>query len=701
MGRRYILSLESGYRPINFYLYGCVLSFLSTLNHHDFCLGGSLRYFKIIFSVILFSFHSSLIYSEGLNTDEVIVYSNKFYTSESNSAHHVEVYDHQEIINSGTNNLFDFLSNKSSLNISSYSGNKAAPSIDMRGYGLENGYQNIVINVDGYRINNIDMAPSFLGTINTNDIDRIEILKGSGSVVHGDGSNAGSINIYTKNHNKTRISSAYGNNGQKNHSFNTGKKIDNFSISFSSSYESNDGYSQKDSRGNKDKSKSSNQTIKFSYEPDNYSQVNFKYSNTESNSLFPAALTRLQFNKDPSRSGGQYNEFDYNDDIWGLDYITHFSDNFSVKVYHQGQRKKYDARDYATNLRKTSAIVNGLELDYSGKGFNLTSGMSISERELNAYRNSQTLVNQANKQNEAIYLQAKHSLDDDNKLSVTYGARSERVITKFNNTSINTDQSDRLSMFETGLNYIVNSQVNLFSNFSKSMQSQDIDRMLPYNFVTGNYDILNPNIKPMQSRTINIGLNYIDPKQKLKISTFYADLDNEIVYSPTSGQNENIDRTNKYGYEVFFMRKLNDRFNLKFNYSYTIAKILNDTDSSTFPSGKLLPGVPKNSINLAIHYDYDNWNASLNHVWRDRSYIFDDFNNNANMMSPSYESTNAFVRYNLRNVLQFNNLNIFASVNNIFEQKNGIRTVTNGYGYGTTYPYNFRRTWFIGMEVEI
>ncbi|MDC0626687.1 TonB-dependent receptor [Methylophilaceae bacterium] len=689
------MSLESGYRPINFYLYGCVLSFLSTLNHHDFCLGGSLRYFKIIFSVILFSFHSSLIYSEGLNTDEVIVYSNKFYTSESNSAHHVEVYDHQEIINSGTNNLFNFLSNNSSLNISSYSGNKAAPSIDMRGYGLENGYQNIVINVDGYRINNIDMAPSFLGTINTNDIDRIEILKGSGSVVHGDGSNAGSINIYTKNHNKTRISSAYGNYGQKNHSFNTGKKIDNFSISFSSSYESNDGYSQKDSRGNKDKSKSSNQTIKFSYELDNYSQVNFKYSNTESNSLFPAALTRLQFNKDPSRSGGQYNEFDYNDDIWGLDYITHFSDNFSVKVYHQGQRKKYDARDYATNLRKTSAIVNGLELDYSGKGFNLTSGMSISERELNAYRNSQTLVNQANKQNEAIYLQAKHSLDDDNKLSVTYGARSERVITKFNNTSINTDQSDRLSMFETGLNYIVNNQVNLFSNFSKSMQSQDIDRMLPYNFLSRDYDTLNPNIKPMQSRTINLGLNYIDQKQKLKISSFYADLDNEIVYNPTSFQNENIDRTNKYGYEVFLMRKLNDKFNLKFNYSYTIAKILNDTDSTTFPSGKLLPGVPKNAINTSINYDYKNLSASLNHVWRDRSYSFEDFNNN-NYKAPSFESTSIFVKYKLNKYFIDKNLNIFGSINNVFKQKNGVQIYDN-----VIYPFNFTRTWFIGMEVEI
>ena len=657
-----------------------------------------MKFFKFIyFFLFIFSFN---LFAEDLNTQEVIVYSNKFYTSEKNSTHHVEVYDHAEIIESGTNNLFDFLSNKSSLNISSYSGNKAAPSIDMRGYGLENGFQNIVVNVDGYRINNIDMAPSFLGSINTRDIDSIEILKGSGSVVHGDGSNAGSINIYTKNHKKTRISSAFGNYGQKNHSFSTGKTIDNFSISLSTSYESNDGFSQKDSRGNKDKSVSSNQIIKVSYEPDDFSQINFKYSNSESNSLFPAALTRAQFNKNPSISGGQYNEFDYNDDIWSIDYITHFSNNFSVKFYHQGQRKKYDARDYATNLRKTSALVNGVEFDLTSKNFNLTSGVSINERELNVLQNSDVLVNQANKQNDAIYLQAKHLIDENNKLSITYGARSEKVITKFNNTSINTDQSDRLSMFETGVNYIVSEQINLFSNFSKSMQSQDIDRILPYNFSSGNYDTLNPNIKPMQSRTINFGLNYIDVIQKLKISTFYADLDNEIVYNPSTFQNENIDRTNKYGYEVFLMRKLNERFNLKFNYSYTIAKILNDTDSTTFPSGKLLPGVPKNSINLALNYNNDNLSANINHVWRDRSYIFDDFNNNANMMSPSFESTNAYIRYSFKNINHLSSLSIFTSINNIFNQKNGIRTYTDD-TYGAIYPFNFKRTWFAGMEIEI
>ena len=70
------------------------------------------------------------------------------------------------------------------------------------------------------------------------------------------------------------------------------------------------------------------------------------------------------------------------------------------------------------------------------------------------------------------------------------------------------------------------------------------------------------------------------------------------------------------------------------------------------------------------------------------------------MMSPSYESTNAFVKYSFKNITQFSSMSIFASINNIFNQKNGIRTYTDD-TYGAIYPFNFRRTWFIGMEVEI
>ena len=87
----------------------------------------------------------------------------------------------------------------------------------MRGYGSENGFQNIVITVDGQRLNNIDLSPQLIGAIPLGNIERIEISKGSGSVVYGDGAMAGAIQIYTKNKTGVTVSSSLGNFGQKNH----------------------------------------------------------------------------------------------------------------------------------------------------------------------------------------------------------------------------------------------------------------------------------------------------------------------------------------------------------------------------------------------------------------------------------------------------------------------------------------------------
>jgi len=70
--------------------------------------------------------------------------------------------------------------------------------LDMRGYGIGNGYQNIVIRVNGRKLNNVDMVPQLLSSISPNQIEKIEIIKSSGIVEGGDGANAGVINIITK-----------------------------------------------------------------------------------------------------------------------------------------------------------------------------------------------------------------------------------------------------------------------------------------------------------------------------------------------------------------------------------------------------------------------------------------------------------------------------------------------------------------------
>lgn len=70
------------------------------------------------------------------------------------------------------------------------------PVLDLRGFG-ETASSNLVIMVDGVRLNEGDMGGAAIGWIPVDSIERIEIVRGSGAILHGEGATAGMINIIT------------------------------------------------------------------------------------------------------------------------------------------------------------------------------------------------------------------------------------------------------------------------------------------------------------------------------------------------------------------------------------------------------------------------------------------------------------------------------------------------------------------------
>ena len=152
------------------------------------------------FFYILFIAPQLLSAEEDIKTDNIIVLEDPSQLQEATSTYAKEIYTVTDIEKSGSANLFDYLSHHTSLNILPSYGDKTKPLIDMRGYGIEAGYQNIVINVDGQRLNNIDMSSQLIGSIPLHSIKKIEVIRGSGSVQYGDGAMAGIINIVTKNY---------------------------------------------------------------------------------------------------------------------------------------------------------------------------------------------------------------------------------------------------------------------------------------------------------------------------------------------------------------------------------------------------------------------------------------------------------------------------------------------------------------------
>ncbi|OYY80296.1 MAG: hypothetical protein B7Y34_06115 [Methylophilales bacterium 16-45-9] len=131
-------------------------------------------------------------------------------------------------------------------------------------------------------------------------------------------------------------------------------------------------------------------------------------------------------------------------------------------------------------------------------------------------------------------------------------------------------------------------------------------------------------------------------------------------------------------------------------YNYTRAIIDKERDFGASVKDKDLPGVPKHTLVANVNYQFLNHaSLNINHTWRDKSYVFNDFLNNAPQKQDYYQSTNIVLSY------QYNNLNFFAAVNNLFEHENSIQTsddITSP--DGSTYPVDFVRTWRIGMRAD-
>ncbi len=99
--------------------------------------------------------------------------------------------------------LFELLEMESAISLRSNTGSDRFTSIDLRGMG-ETSSSNVVVVLDGIVLNQIDMSGQGLNDISLEIIDSIEIIRGSGAVMHGGGAVSGVIVIKTivpqKNH---------------------------------------------------------------------------------------------------------------------------------------------------------------------------------------------------------------------------------------------------------------------------------------------------------------------------------------------------------------------------------------------------------------------------------------------------------------------------------------------------------------------
>ena len=109
----------------------------------------------------------------------------------------ISVVTREQIDASGATTLAEVLRGRGGVQIRDLYGDGSRTTVSMRGFGA-NAASNVLVLVDGRRLNNTDLGGPDLNTVSLKDVERIEIVQGSAGTLFGDQSVGGVINIITR-----------------------------------------------------------------------------------------------------------------------------------------------------------------------------------------------------------------------------------------------------------------------------------------------------------------------------------------------------------------------------------------------------------------------------------------------------------------------------------------------------------------------
>ena len=644
---------------------------------------------KINVSLVASFLIATNLYSNETKLETVTISANPIETDEKKATFATEVYTKKDIEKSKSKDIYDFLASQTSVNVMPNFGNKFSQSLDIRGYGIENGYQNIAVVVNGRRLNNIDMVQQLLSSIPLESIEKIEILKGSGSVKYGDGANAGVISITTDKKNSNYLKAYLGNNTSKDGAASFGYGNEYIIANAYVDYNSTDG-SIKDNRGNSDENNIRNMNFSVVFTPIEELELSLSriYSNMTTNYARPISLK--QYNEDPNSTSGfnkQYfssyvttagTRYDFNQNFF-ID--ATFSDEDKISKFGTSPDTQYDYKSFASTFNYRSGIFKGTAgIDgFKGDRFNFTSSFGTPE-------------NTTSKNNLAMFTSIE--INPINDLTFSAGARKEKVEYKYEpQNGMDLNQKDRLNAYDFGVNYALTQNQSIFANYNRGFQAPDIDRFFSTDWLTM-ATTFNGFIEPAKVNTYTLGYNNFQENNKLKIALFRTNLKNEIYFYNTGNwmipsYNTNIDKSHKYGLEVYDKFLINENLYTSLNYSYIKAKIDRENEGNGVYDGKDLPGVSKHNLTLGLGYDFYKFSTFLSHSYKSSSYAINDFKNDFKQKQEAYHSTDFSVSF------KHKELEIFGKIQNLFDQKNGLWVQDD-----SIYPVNFERTFFAGMKVS-
>tara|TARA_R100001143_G_C3361105_1_gene135933 strand:- start:13473 stop:15383 length:1911 start_codon:yes stop_codon:yes gene_type:complete len=596
--------------------------------------------------------------SDSLQLDQIVITASKIPLTQRETTKPVIVINRREIEQNGSRNLGQLLNQQSGIRVNDSFGSPANPQIlYMQGASA----QYTLILIDGLAVNDPSGSGGTfdLRLLPLNNVERIEILKGSHSTLYGTDAIAGVINIITREGSED----IFAGNGQISYgSFSTfeGSAGINGSINERIGYAFN--YKRESSDGFSAAADPANPISTATFGDDGFNSSSF-YGKIELKTLKGFTISPvLNFNDfDGDFDGGSFQDAD---------------NTFSLRMFNPGVQLKYSGNNLnlhgGYNYTKTdrSFVSQFGEDKFEGRfqnadlygdyklseSLNLLTGINYQEYKMLENGSDSDLNSQITSPYATLLLK------NVNGFSAELGLR-------FNNHS----EYGTNSTYSFSPSYNVSESVKLFGSITTGFKAPTLSELFgPFG--------ANPELEPQTSRYLNFGVETYLLQQSLKIDLMYyvREIDNLIVYTFPEGF-INRDRQNDNGFELSGNWLASNTLRIGAYYNYVTGELTTVDASGSEVQRDNLIRRPTHSVGV---------NAGLNvsehflvrvdgEYNSDRTDLF--FNPENNFVSEevtldSYTLVNLYAEYKLLN----NQLALFSEIRNLFDTD-----FTEIYGFNT------------------
>lgn len=544
--------------------------------------------------------------------DPVVISASRIPQLRSAGSVVVDVVTRQQIEQSGASNVVEFLDSIPGMSVNRLYGRLGIDaSVDV-GYMGESGSQNVLILVDGQRVNGLDSSGTRFAQIPMSSIERIEIRKASGGALYGDRAQGGVINIITRADDSKEVNLSIGSFGYRKADGYLGFKTDEISGGVSLMSAHSDGY-----RMHSDARQESAQ-FRIAHSSD-LGRLTLTARGFEETANLPGALMPEEYAQDPKKISSSYAPRTHRTgNSWGFKYDLALGEGDLLTVDFLRQTSKDESAgtyyytfngtqygDYSSSaITNNRASVNPEYRTKLGPG-QLVIGGEFSHAQANTDGGKQV-----SRDSESAYLQTMQPIGS--ALTLDGGLRTQRVRSDFQKSAAasQTSADDRKSGFSIGLKAQLSDNAFVRAGALTGYRFANADELYLFNRNTYAMLEINPNLRPMTTQEYFLQTERQYGSGKVEAHYRHINTADEIAYLRNCGSvgataascNANLYDTSRSILSLSTEWYLTQSFLVK-----ATADFIDATISTGSYAGHRLPLTPKEVLRLTAekrHQDF-------------------------------------------------------------------------------------------------